>query len=197
MRVLATILALIVFAPSLAYPHPGGLDKCGGHYNLKTGGYHCHREPCFIIQQQKGECAKQRTQPTLEAFVVSVIDGDTIKVVYNEKLDKVRLIGVDTPETKHPQKLVEYFGKEASAFTTRMAEGKKVRLEFDQTLRDRYGRLLAYVYLPDGRMLNAETIHQGYGHAYTRHPFKYLEWFMRLEKEAREAWRGLWGNNNY
>jgi micrococcal nuclease len=106
--------------------------------------------------------------------------------------EKVRLIGVDTPETVHPQKPVEYFGKEASAFTRRMVEGKEVRLEFDWQQRDKYGRLLAYVYLPDGSFLNAEIIKQGYGFAYTRFPFKYLEEFRQCEKEAREQKRGLW-----
>ena len=78
------------------------------------------------------------------------------KVEIAGHVETVRLIGVDTPETVHPQKPVEYFGKEASAFTKRMAEGKTVRLEDDPqcTNRDRYGRLLRYVYLPDGKLLN-------------------------------------------
>ena len=76
-----------------------------------------------------------------------VVDGDTIILSTKER---VRLIGVDTPETKHPNKPVEQYGKEASAFTTRIVEGKKVTLEYDQEKRDKYGRLLAYVYLEDG-----------------------------------------------
>jgi len=122
-----------------------------------------------------------------------VIDGDTIIVEIDGKQERVRLIGVDTPETVHPSKPVEYFGKEASEFTKRMVEGKKVRLEFDWQKRDKYGRLLAYVYLPDGTFLNAEIIKQGYGFAYTRFPFKYLEEFRQYEREARENSRGLWG----
>ena len=120
-----------------------------------------------------------------------VVDGDTIILSNGER---VRLIGVDTPETKHPNKPVEYFGKEASAFTKRMVEGKEVRLEYDQQQRDKYGRLLAYVYLMDGTFLNAEIIKQGYGNAYTRFPFKYMEEFRQYEKEAREAKRGLWAD---
>ena len=122
-----------------------------------------------------------------------VIDGDTIIVEIDGKQERVRLIGVDTPETVHPSKPVEYFGKEASEFTKRMVEGKKVRLEFDWQKRDKYGRLLAYVYLPDGTFLNAEIIKQGYGFAYTRFPFKYLEEFRQYERKARENSRGLWG----
>lgn len=118
-----------------------------------------------------------------------VVDGDTLLLTNGEY---VRLIGVDTPETKHPEKPVEYFGKEAYLFTQRMVEGKEVRLEYDQTRRDRYGRILAYVYLLDGTFLNAEIIKQGYGFAYTKYPFKYTEEFRRYEREARENKRGLW-----
>ena len=121
--------------------------------------------------------------------VKRVIDGDTIELANGEK---VRLIGVDTPETKHPHKPVEYFGEEADRFTKKMVEGKKVRLEFDWQERDRYGRLLAYVYLTDGTFVNAEIIKQGYGHAYTKYPFKYLEEFRQYEREARENKIGLW-----
>ena len=122
-----------------------------------------------------------------------VVDGDTIILNNGER---VRLIGVDTPETKHPKKPVEYYGKEASAFTKRMVEGKEVRLKYDQQRKDEYGRLLAYVYLTDGTLLNAEIIKQGYGHAHTRFPFKYIDEFRQYEKEAREAKRGLWANKH-
>ena len=74
-----------------------------------------------------------------------------------------------------------------------MVEGKKVRLEYDWQKRDKYGRLLGYVYLEDGTFLNAEIIKQGYGFAYTRFPFKYLEDFRKYEREARESNKGLWG----
>jgi len=121
-----------------------------------------------------------------------VIDGDTIAVEKNGKKEKVRLIGVDTPETVHPSKPVEYFGKEASEFTRKKVEGKRVRLEYDWQSRDKYGRLLAYVYIEDGTFLNAEIIRQGYGFAYTRYPFKYLEDFREYEREARGNNRGLW-----
>jgi micrococcal nuclease len=123
------------------------------------------------------------------------LGGDTLVVEINGQQERVRLIGVDTPETVHPQKPVEYFGKEASAFTKQLAEGQAVRLEDAPhcTDRDKYNRLLRYVYLPDGRLLNAEIIAQGYGHAYTRFPFAKMEEFRALEREAREAGRGLWG----
>ena len=121
--------------------------------------------------------------------VKRVIDGDTLLLVNGER---VRLIGVDTPETKHPQKPVQYFGREAYLFTKQMVDGKEARFEFERQKRDRYGRLLAYVYLLDGTFLNAEIIKQGYGFAYTRFPFKYMEEFRRYEREAKENRRGLW-----
>ena len=101
--------------------------------------------------------------------------------------ERVRLIGVDTPETVHPNKPVERFGKEASAFTTKLVQGKRVRMEYDWQRTDKYGRTLGYVYLEDGRFVNAEIIKQGYGFAYVKYPFKYLEEFRSYEREARDA----------
>ncbi len=124
-------------------------------------------------------------------LVERVVDGDTIIV---EGVGRVRLIGVDTPETVHPNQPVEFFGKEASAFTRRLVEGKRVRLEYDSDRTDRYGRTLAYVYLPNGTFVNAEIIRRGYGHAYTRFPFQHMETFRQLEREARNGRRGLWGD---
>jgi micrococcal nuclease len=121
--------------------------------------------------------------------VVRVVDGDTLVLDGNER---VRLIGVDTPESVDPRRPVQYFGKEASAFTRRVAEGKRARLAYDRERTDRYGRTLAYVYLEDGPFLNAEIIRQGYGHAYTRFPFRYADEFRAYEREAREGGRGLW-----
>ena len=124
---------------------------------------------------------------------IRVIDGDTVLLDGNET---VRLIGVDTPETKDPRKPVQYFGQEAYEFTKSLAEGKRVKLEFDQDRVDKYGRTLAYVYLEEGTFVNAEIIKQGYGFAYTQFPFKYLEQFRQYEREARENERGLWGQKD-
>ena len=134
-------------------------------------------------------CSSAAQQAVQWRRVVRVVDGDTLLL---DRKERVRLIGVDTPETVDPRRPVQRFGKEASAFTKRMVEGKKVRLEYDQDRTDRFGRTLAYVYLEDGTFLNAEIVRQGYGHAYTRFPFKYLEEFRGYEREAREAQRGLW-----
>jgi len=121
---------------------------------------------------------------------VRVVDGDTI-VLDGQEI--IRLIGVDTPETKDPRKPVEAFGQEAYEFTKSLVEGKKVRLEFDQERIDKYGRTLAYIYLDDGTFVNAQIILQGYGHAYIEFPFKYMENFRSYERMARERGLGLWG----
>lgn len=123
--------------------------------------------------------------------VQRVIDGDTIIV---DGIGRVRLIGVDTPESVDPRRPVEYFAKEAARFTQQLVEGKRVRLEYDGPRTDRYDRTLAYVFLEDGTLVNAEIIRQGYGFAYTAFPFRYLDQFRRLEREARESGRGLWAD---
>lgn len=135
----------------------------------------------------------------LQGLCIKVFDGDTIQVqiekskILNQQSEiTVRLIGVDTPEISHPLKPVQYFAQEASSLTTKMVLGKKVKLEFDFESEDKYGRVLAYVFLPDGRMLNAEIIKQGYGFAYTRFPFRYMDEFRRFEKDARSKGLGLW-----
>lgn len=124
------------------------------------------------------------------ATVDRVIDGDTIELSTGER---VRYIGIDTPETVHPSKPVEYYGKEASEFNKRLVEGKQVRLEFDIQLTDKYGRTLAYVYLMDGTFVNAELVKQGYARVSTYPPnVKHTDEFLSLEREARGGRRGLW-----
>lgn len=123
-----------------------------------------------------------------------VIDGDTIKLTNGER---VRYIGINTPETKHPVKGVEPFGHEASEANRRLVEGKQVRLEFDVQRRDRFGRLLAYVYLMDGTFINLELVRQGYAQVATYPPnVKHQAEFLEAQREARTAKRGLWGLKN-
>lgn len=122
-------------------------------------------------------------------------DGDTIVVDMNGSKEKVRFIGIDTPETKDPRKPVQCFGTAASAFTKSLIGDKPVKLENDPTNtdRDRYGRLLRYVYLPDGTLVNLVIVQQGYGFAYVGFPVQKLEQFKAAEADARKANRGLWG----
>ncbi len=130
----------------------------------------------------------------LAVKVVRVVDGDTIQVCcIGWKHEKVRYIGVNTPETKHPTRGVEYFGKEASEANRKLVDGKTVRLEFDVQQFDKYGRTLAYVYLKDGTFVNAWLVENGYAMVMTVPPnVKYQELFVKLQREAREAGRGLW-----
>ncbi len=120
-----------------------------------------------------------------------VIDGDTIEV---EQLGTVRYIGVDTPETKHPQKPVERMGKEAYEANRRLVEGKRVSLEFCAESHDRYGRALAYVYVGT-TFVNAWLVEAGYAHVMTIPPnVKYAQVFLELQREAREAKKGPWAD---
>lgn len=125
-------------------------------------------------------------------MVTRVVDGDTIEISGGSK---VRLIGVDTPETVKPGVKPQPFGKEASDFTKSLLEGKEVNLEFDVQEKDKYGRLLAYVYLPDGTFVNAKLIEEGYAKIMTIPPnVKYEEMFKNLQEEARQEKRGLWAD---
>lgn len=135
-----------------------------------------------------------KVPPTL-ARVVRVVDGDTLVLSLDGRQEKARLIGVDTPETVHPSKPVERFGREASAFLRELAEGKAVRVEYEPAgdRRDRYGRLLVYLWrADDSRFVNREIIARGFGHAYTRYPFRFMEDFRKAERSAREKGLGLW-----
>jgi micrococcal nuclease len=126
------------------------------------------------------------------AHVERVVDGDTILVRIDGRRERVRYIGVDTPESVKPGTRVQCFGKAASAANRRLVEGREVRLEYDAEARDRYGRLLAYVYR--GQLLvNAELIRQGYGKPLEIEPnLAHAVELRRLAVAARRAHRGLW-----
>jgi len=128
--------------------------------------------------------------------VSEIADGDTITVHMDGKEERVRMIGVDTPETKDPRKPVQCFGQAASAFTKQLIGSQPVRLEADPlgSNRDRYDRLLRYVYLPDSRLVEAEIIKEGYGFAYTSFPFTKSDEFTAYQRDARQNSRGLWGS---
>lgn len=127
--------------------------------------------------------------------VVKFDDGDTIAVDMEGKKETIRFIGVDTPETHDPRKPVQCFGTEASAFTKQTIADSRVRLEADRLSgnRDRYDRLLRFVYLPDGQLLNQTLIEEGYGFAITGFPHTKMESFVNSETEAKSKQRGLWG----
>ncbi len=151
-----------------------------------------------------GHSLAQELQPTIPTNdftgapaykVIRIIDGDTVVLSMDGKETKVRLIGVDTPETAHPNKPVERYGKEASQFIKNLLRGESVYVEYESGASnlDKYGRLLAYLYrAPDGLFINLEIIRQGYGHAYTQYPFQYMELFRSYERKAAQAKKGLW-----
>jgi len=126
----------------------------------------------------------------------TVVDGDTITVYIDGRTERVRLIGIDTPETKKPDTPVECFGPEASAFTTKLLpEGTPLHLERDVEARDKYGRLLAYVYrVRDGMFVNLEVIAEGYARLLTIPPnVAHVDAFVAAARNAERQNLGLWG----
>ena len=154
----------------------------------------------FVFAQQQGWLGiigqeVQKNDPGLYS-VTRFVDGDTITIDMNGKSEKVRFIGVDTPETHKPNTPVHCYGPAAAAFTKNYIGSNKVRLESDQlsTNRDRYDRLLRYVYLPNGSLVNEEIIKGGYGFYYPYFPFSKSAEFSRAQNVAKGANKGLWGN---
>lgn len=130
-----------------------------------------------------------------QATVLNVVDGDTIDVELNGQRERVRLIGVDTPEVVAPGRPVMCYGREASERTAALVLGQTVLLEEDlsQDSRDTFGRMLRYIWLPDGRMANLELIADGYAFEYTfRNAYAYQANFRAAEQTARNEERGLW-----
>ena len=129
---------------------------------------------------------------SLEGLVVKVVDGDTIHVRLGERVEKVRYIGVNTPEVHHPRQGEHPGGREAWDVNRGLVAGRQVRLELDVRARDRYGRLLAYVWVGE-TMVNAALVDRGYAQVMTVPPnVRYQQLFLRLQRDAREAGRGLW-----
>lgn len=128
--------------------------------------------------------------------VVKFDDGDTIAVDMQGKTETIRFIGVDTPETHDPRKPVQCYGKTASAFTKKLIGDSPVRLEADPLSgnRDRYDRLLRYIYLPNGTLVNEALVTGGYAFAITGFPHTKMPDFVRDESAAKAEKRGLWGS---
>lgn len=143
---------------------------------------------------RNGPLILQQNQPGLYS-ISHYVDGDTIAVNMNGSVETIRFIGVDTPETHKPNTPVQCYGPEAAAHTQAMiSKSGKVRLQADplDTNRDVYGRLLRYVYLPDGTLLDEEIIKDGYGFAYLDFPFAKKAQFAADGQAAMNARVGLW-----
>jgi micrococcal nuclease len=126
--------------------------------------------------------------------VLRIVDGDTIRVSFGGRSEPVRYIGIDTPESKRPGTPVQCFARRAAAENARLVRGERVRLVFDVERRDRFGRLLAYVYrVRDGAFVNAALVRGGFARTLTIPPnVRFAERFAALAREARRAGRGLW-----
>jgi len=149
---------------------------------------------------QKGVKQSDRQRYHDKMFkVVKVVDGDTFDldiadVTTGKSFTRIRLWGVDTPETKHPRKPVMYYGPEASKFVTETVLNQKVKviLEPFERTRGKYGRLLVYIYPEDGKMLNEELLEQGYAYADYRFDHILKKQFLDLQKQAQRKKIGLW-----
>lgn len=166
----------------------------------------CKQEPGMVHRygENKVSIPFGESYNYTDILVTRAVDGDTLKL---ENGERVRLIGMDTPEMHESNKLyrdashqhqdvgvIQALGRRAYQFTKGLVEGKNVSLEFDVERHDKYGRILAYVYLKDGTFVNAEIVKQGYASLMTIPPnVKYADLFQKLYKEAREKKRGLWG----
>ena len=129
--------------------------------------------------------------------IVKVVDGDTIDLGVGSDAVRVRLIGINSPESVDPRRPVECFGKEASSHAKEILSGKTVHIELDpsQDMYDKYGRLLAYIILPDGALLNQKMVAEGYAYEYTYdRPYKYQKTFKAAQVNAREHLLGLWSS---
>jgi len=150
----------------------------------------------------------QKSYDQRSDVVLRVVDGDTLTINHNGRKESIRLIGIDTPESKSNKKArkdamrsnedlrtIVSLGKEAAQFVkTLVHPGDPVFIEFDRQTRDKYGRLLGYVYLADGTMLNEEIVRAGYANLMTYPPnVKYQDRFLRAYHDARDNNRGLWG----
>lgn len=142
--------------------------------------------------ENMGTATREAEGPAVR--VVQVVDGDTIKVEVEGAVYPVRYIGIDCPELAHGSEPVEWMATEAFAHNRQLVEGRTVYLEKDVSETDRHGRLLRYVFLPDGTFVNAELVRQGYAQAVSYPPdVRYQDLFLEMQQEARAAERGLWG----
>ncbi len=161
---------------------------------------YCHIRSKWQSQPKSEEQAKAydfQKYHTKTFTVVKVVDGDTIDIDIpdvNDSYTRIRLWGIDTPETKNPDLGVMYFGPEAAEFATKLVLGKPVTVFLDEgnNTRGKYGRLLAYVQLPDERFLNEVLLTEGYAYADLRFRHSFYNKYKQLEASAHSGKKGLW-----
>lgn len=148
----------------------------------------------MVVWPERVPAEGKPTSYQVEAVVTNVVDGDTIDGLIDGQEYRVRYIGIDTPETVHPTRGEEPYAREASEYNKSLVEGQTVFLEKDVSERDQFGRLLRYVWLQDGTMVNSLLVAGGYAQVSTSPPdVKYADEFLELEQAARQDGVGLWG----
>lgn len=154
--------------------------------------------PFLILLLVTGGCDLDQDRNFISAKVIKVVDGDTLNVEIDGKKETIRLLLIDTPETVHPIKPVQPFGPEASEFLKDKLNGNDIRVELGIGERDKYGRLLAYVYVED-QMVNKQLLERGLARvAYVFEPnTKYIDEFYDIQKQAQQKEVGIWSIENY
>lgn len=204
------ILSSLLLSANQAFAHPGRTASDGCHYCRTNCDYwgvpwnqrHCdgaYTPPAATSETNKFIPQEETNELDLSAFlensaqVTEVIDGDTIRINLAGEVYRVRLIGIDTPETKDPRKPVECFGQEATEKLKSLIDNETVTLTKDTVgdTIDTYGRLLRYVTLQNVD-INAHMIKVGYAYAYTKYPFDRTNEYVGYENEAQLMKRGLW-----
>jgi len=180
-RIITGIIIIILIVIALCTKNDSIIKYVEENYNIDLG-----------VEIDKNKSTNSVN--TIECEVMRIVDGDTIVVNYNGKEEKVRLIGIDTPESVHPNESKNTEdGIKVSDYTKERLSGKLVEIELDLQERDKYGRILAYVYI-DGQMYNKELLEIGYAKIATYPPnVKYVDDFKEIQKDARESKVGLWG----
>ena len=196
-RFLAPLLLLFLFIAIAC-------DETGDIHQARTlsASPSATREPAITTAEPTAATTVTLPEGLTQALVTNVVDGDTIDVEIEGVEYRLRYIGIDTPETVDPRRPVGCFGPEASAYNRQLVEGRTVGLEKDVSETDDFGRLLRYVWLPaegsaSGRaeMVNAVLVREGYAQVSTYPPdVRHQDTFLRLQGEARNAGRGLWGD---
>jgi micrococcal nuclease len=173
------------------------LAGCDGY--LGGGGGRAGKAPAELATSDAERAAwPDPPKDAVTAKVQRVVDGDTFIATVRSRRERVRVIGVDTPESVDPNRPDEPFGEEASTFAKHYLDGETVQLAGDAEPRDRYGRMLAYVWLRDGTFWNALLAAEGYAQQLTIPPnVTYASLFRRLVGEARRNDRGLWAGEDH
>lgn len=200
-------LILLCHTPffALGYAQFPGIDRPGALSSGRGFGFTIRDTPTsgtaklYRVDREKIKGSREiRVANLLPARVVSVVDGDTVKVQIDEprpsalkSRETIRLLGIDAPESRPPRPK-GYFGQESSAYVKGALTGRRVYLAFDWDLRDVYGRLLAYIYVADGDCFNLDLVRLGYAYAYIKYRFAFMDEFTQTEETARKEKLGLW-----